>query len=595
MKPILYFDRYLDEQKVQEFKDLIGFDTINSKYETSHFYNSGNDSVVIDKHIRSSEKIQFRTDVVFDWYENNIIKRLNKEQDEMYYILLRDDVEMIRYKEGDFFKRHIDTINFYSNEFKSYTCILNIQPCESGGDTVIYDEDGEEHRYNNSSKSGSVLIFQKQLEHEGAVIEKGEKIITVGNVMAYPKGKYDDVLIVLIEKSNNTYFVPISVLEKFKHTMYYAYYSFEKIQNPDKKIFRYTEYVLDDKDFRIFYDILFPNKNKKNLEILDYIGIEKSDVYSDFTDFVNGRETYATENQSNISEGIFFCSMDDYYYLNKLIDPKEITPFQLITFEYNNGSEDYYYGRKKEQIVTWFGLHDNLFVTCDYVENKKSRCSYVTDKSHLKYMDDEYIKKLESLEINSAKVFDIYGGIHVLSGESKKYTNKFLYELNKFRKMNEITFSKSDDPYICMNKYVVELMKSIETCHGGDGYSEKNSSIIHELLDQSYKLYDYEKVTSNIEIDKTQLDQYDWIDFMGSILKTSLVSNIKRASTSAELTCNSAQYTIYDVAYRFGFVKNSRLKKRIPENIEELGNNLIDHNNKKCTRHFDSDGEYDSE
>ncbi len=573
MNPILHFDHFLNDQKLQEFKNLIGFDIIQNKYETSHFFNKGDNSIVVDKHIRSSEKIQFRTDVIFDWYETNIIQPLNDVQNNMHYVLLRDDIEMIRYREGDFFKKHVDTINFYSNEFTSYTCILNVQPCEQGGETIICDTGDIEYKYSHSNSPGSLLLFQKQLEHEGAVVEKGEKIITVCNIMVFPKEKFDDVLIVTIEKSNNTrgpseskdsgltYFIPISILQNYKHTVYYAFYHFEKTKNINQNIFRYTESFLNDSEFRVFYDILFPNKHKKNLDVLDYIGVDKSQIYSDFSDFVNDIHSDSHDKQTCISDGLFFCHMDDYYSLNKLIDPASITPFQLITFEYNNKSEDFYYGGKKKQIVTWFGLHDNLFVTCDYIANKKDNLTYVTDDPHLQRIDSDYIDKLKNLYIPGANVFDIYGGIPVLSKENKTRLNKLLYTFNKFKKMSDITFSKSNDPYVCMNKYIVELMKSIEIEHSGDGYNNKNSSIIHNLLDSTYKLFDYEKIIADIDFDVNRLDVYDWTHFMNSLLKTSLISDIKRSYTSAELTCNSTQYTIYDVVFRFGFVKNNKLKK----------------------------------
>lgn len=550
MEPIVYLDKYLDGNKIDEFKKLINFDDINCKYETSHFYNKNDNSVIVDRHIRSSEKVQFRNDQVFDWYELNVIDKLNSGDSKMHYILLRDDIEMIRYREGDFFKKHVDTINYYSNEFTSYTCIINIQSCESGGETIIHTTDGK-HEFKQSNNVGSVLLFQKQLEHEGAMVTKGEKIITVCNIMVYPKEQYDDVLIVTIEKSNNVYFIPISTLEKFKGTVYYGFYNFEKIQDINKKIFRYTESVLNDAEFKIFYDILFPKKEKSNLVILDYIGVDKSDIYYDFNNFIND---VAVDNQNAGMCDMFMCHMDDYYHLNKLINPKEITPFQLITFEYNSGgNEEYYYKEKKDQIVVWFGAHDNLFITCDFIRDKIN---------YLSNIDEQYtLNDIKDISINNAKVFDIYEGAKTLTGKNLELLNRLVYKYNKFKKMSDITFSKSQDPFIGINKYIVGLMKDIESKQRtGDGYSEMNSSIIHEKLDPLYKLHDYEKICSNSCVEENDLNKYDYIKFMDTLKKTQLISDIKRSNTSVDLTCNSVQYTIYDVVYRFGFVKNRSLK-----------------------------------
>lgn len=762
MESFLFDENFLAQEELRELKNLIGFESINQNYVKSHFYNNKEKTLVIDQHIRSSEKIQFRDEKIFDWFEENVINKLNSSYPHLYFVLFRDDIELIRYQENDFFKRHVDTINFYSNEFINYTCLINLQSCQSGGETVIYDDNNEPNEFKETGqKEGSILLFQKQLQHEGKTVLKGEKIIMVANIVVFKKEqKDDDVIIINIENTKNSYVIPIRhlrevqtesknsrSLQNFKDTVYYSYYNFQKNINPNQKIFRYTESFLTNNEFLVFYNLVYPPNNLNNLNVLDYIGVGKSDIYKDFNTFVNtgyvknnfitethfidydynynrnsdkdswdcisdsqdpndveveekennedsnGRDleedsdssdleedadssdleeddieeliehqdsnnsdseenniedpyqsnidysqycfdttsgntsesNYSSEsdieesiehedfNSSDLEENdieksiecnnskennikigrrykitpndIFMCHMDDYYHLIKLIDNEDIIPFQLITFENNNNADEWYYGYNKNSIVVWFGIYDNLFVTCDYNfyripsdrhnynDNEQSDDERSDDSDGHNDSDGNFVSlplnelnyKAASLKIMDAKQFDIYGGYN--KKYDTKIINEIIFEHNKFRKMGDITFSDSADPYIAINKYITKIMKDIESIGSrGDGYSGKNSYITDQMqLDPLYKLKNYEKVCdskiNNLNIQS--LENLDLVGLMKRIQCLNVVSDIKRSNTSKDLTCNSVQYTIYDVVFKFGFIHRDKIKPKI--------------------------------
>ena len=588
MNPIIFNQNFIELNKINELKNLINFNEIEKEFQESHFYDNKTKSLIVNRHIRSSEKIQFRDDIIFDWFENNIINKLNNDIDtNINFMLLRDDIEMIRYRPGDFFKRHVDTINFYSNEFINYTCLINLKQCINGGETLVYIENEEYLFKEIGQNEGSILIFQKQLEHEGKEVIDGEKIIVVANFVAYKKEKnIGDIIIVKIEKTKNIYILPVKKLNNYKNVVYYAFYDFQKKLNPNKKIFKYTESHLTDNEFLVFYNIIYPNTN--TMEILDYIGLDKSDIYQDFNNFINDQESkneFINETQS--ASNIFMCHMDDYFNLIKMIDCKKILPFQLITFEYSKHDNDWYYGEQKEQITVWFGIYENLFVTCDYNPNRicKVNENYIEDKI-IKKSVDKIKECLNSMFIKNAEQFDIYGGYKYLKENDKEILNEIIWNMHGLKKMEEITFSNYVDPFIQINKYIIKMMKDIENINAsGDGYKSKNSSICYQLkLDPLYKLNKYEKIqeSSNLDnlvinesIDLDHIKNIDMIQLLKKLKGIKMTSDIKRSNTSREVSCNAVQYTMYDVVYKFGFIKIDELEKCDRIDIDKL---ILDYN-----------------
>lgn len=624
MEPYLFSHNFLISDKLNELKKLICFDTIIHNNGKSHL-DDNEIKTLVDQHINITEKIQFSDDNLFDWYDKNIIDQLNVLYPNLHFVLFKDDIEMIRCKENDFFKKHVDITNFYSNEFINYTCLINLQSCQEGGESVIYlDDESIEFKDINHSE-GSLLLFQKQLHHEEKTILKGEKIIMVANILVFKKDhNYGDILIITIENTNYSYVIPIIHLNNFKQTLYYSYYNFQKKINPKESIFRYTESTINNNEFLIFYNLVYPVNSLNNLQILDYIGVDKSDVYKDFNTFINtgkvknkyickknpldygihyddscydedswysdednsvessddenfeldlgsddfkGFKNYSKKERKQqykiTNKDIFMCHMDDYYHLVKLLDNEDIVPFQLITFENNDEDDDWYFNKKKNSIVVWFGVYDNLFVTCDYNLNKIPNTKHKYNNKLIELSDGQLNEIAKSLKINNTKLFDIYG-------ESDNNTDKFkniIFENNKFKKMNDITFCKSIDPYIAINKYITKIMKDIESIDicDNDLQKIKNSYITDQMqLDPLYKLYNYEKIyDSKLENYNTNdLDNLDLIGLLNRIKALNVVSNIKKSNTSIYLSEDSTQHTIYDIVFKFGFIFKNKIKPK---------------------------------
>ena len=67
--------------------------------------------------------------------------------------------------------------------------------------------------------------------------------------------------------------MPLKDLSKFKETVYYSFYNFEKNMYPEKKIFRYIESNITNNEFMVFYNLVYPTNNLNSLKATFFIYI----------------------------------------------------------------------------------------------------------------------------------------------------------------------------------------------------------------------------------------------------------------------------------------------------------------------------------
>jgi hypothetical protein len=139
----LVVEDILSSSELEEFMAMLDIDS--QKPKESHVYNRVTKTNLVNKHLRSSRKIEYRDDALFDWLETHLVNPLNDTYNDFKFYLVRNDVEVVQYSEGDFFKKHQDYINFDSNEFKNYTFLLCLGACQEGGETLIYESHSEDH------------------------------------------------------------------------------------------------------------------------------------------------------------------------------------------------------------------------------------------------------------------------------------------------------------------------------------------------------------------------------------------------------------------------------------------------------------------
>jgi len=110
---------------------------------------------------------------------------------------LNERLRILRYRQGEYFKPHFDGCYMRGNEAgasrkgeTSYvTCQLYLNEGYQGGETRFLSCDGGTQESKVIPKTGSVLLFQHNLLHEGCpVTNKGQKYVVRTDVMYTSKG-----------------------------------------------------------------------------------------------------------------------------------------------------------------------------------------------------------------------------------------------------------------------------------------------------------------------------------------------------------------------------------------------------------------------
>ena len=160
--------------------------------------------ILIIQH-RDLRKSTFRTitdSKLFDLVDN-VIARLNEDDQSYRYTLRRNDVTHIKYEEGGFFNRHRDYLSTTSNLIEEYTLLLCVTPQDDNDDDAVKNKGGETiiHTYGgatayDTTTTGSGILFRKDLLHEGNELISGEKHIITANIWATRKEQSKQVLLV---------------------------------------------------------------------------------------------------------------------------------------------------------------------------------------------------------------------------------------------------------------------------------------------------------------------------------------------------------------------------------------------------------------
>ena len=182
--------------KIREY-----IEACEQQFEASQLYSPAAEAKYIDMEQRRS---QFRAIVDPELFAmcDDLVTMLNSSQHGIAgsrrFSLVRNDVTEIRYRRGGFFRRHQDFLSVQGNVLEEHTMLVCITPAALaadivGGSTVV-------HQLGGSTKSaatttpGCALVFRKDLEHEGEVLEAGEKHVLSLNLWAVRNYASEQVL-----------------------------------------------------------------------------------------------------------------------------------------------------------------------------------------------------------------------------------------------------------------------------------------------------------------------------------------------------------------------------------------------------------------
>lgn len=176
---IILFDDLLEEPDLNLIQNYMK--TLNFEECPSFVYHRDKKESIIDPEVRKSKTIISKDANLLSFINDILINKMNVIMNETYtFNLARDYITFIKYNEGDFFEWHVDfekiKINHGNDGFKEMHFIYCINGCEEGGQLLIKNKHGIQE-INEACLTNNAVVFDKLMEHKGAKVIKGVKII----------------------------------------------------------------------------------------------------------------------------------------------------------------------------------------------------------------------------------------------------------------------------------------------------------------------------------------------------------------------------------------------------------------------------------
>ena len=539
-------DDALDDNIMKPLEKLLELDNKSEEsFIESHVYNRISKENVTNKHLRASKKIEYRDNNIFDYIETNIVGILNNIGDDYQFSLIRNDVEIVKYEVGDFFKPHQDYINFDSNEFKNYTLIINMKPCIKGGATVLHFDDEQTIIKESGQKYGNILLFQKSIVHEGEMIEEGSKWLLKCNLICMPKSKeYEDIIVVRFPKQNNKMYIlrTEAFSEEIKETVYYTSYLFNKKNHPNKHVYYYDETVADMALFEteIYQKLngLDVNNVRERRDMRAYMGIQvnKNNILEKFVDFCSSEMN--TIEEYKVKE-VFLCNINDYYNLIHWEYPKNVIPIQMVSLENERGSW-----------ILWLGTYDNRLITFDYYIKSYE----IKDNDDIgKKISKRIKKKLDKNWIENMLSGGLYSLMDNVDEIIDKISRKIIYDEWKFKSLDKLfsTTSTNQQDILCeyIKKHIDNIKKNDCGYEAEGGYYIASNKKYNHIPRMKDKL-NYHDLNVNYDI----FDRINIEDIIYKMKKTESISD-KTSASIVEYNDGDCDGITFDIIFRMGFLK----------------------------------------
>lgn len=334
-------------ESIREYKclDETIFNTIvehvnNDKQEMneSRVYFTEDETLRVDHELRSS-KFKTIEDKELFAIVDNYLELINK-QDKFYnFSLVKNNLTVIDYKEGDFFDKHSDFLSLTSNFISEFTMILCLDGDCEGGETALHINDNFTYKSINSKTTGSCILFRKDLTHEGCKIIKGHKKILTMNVNAFEKSN-GDILVVEFNNTEEKYIIPKSNIMS-QPSILQAMLDNNKIQTlkldnlPDDEIFKSHTH------FQIIYNILMKSyidfdDFKKYKNVIEYYNIDIENILiGKITDSNN-----AIKNISFNDDIIVFDNQNVKNFMTEIVKTK-LLPYIPVRILFVEGVHSY--------------------------------------------------------------------------------------------------------------------------------------------------------------------------------------------------------------------------------------------------------------
>lgn len=351
-------------------------------FEKSLIFSKKTKTNVENTQIRSSKKCTITDPKMFELVDSTVISYLQTLIPKHSIHMVENELEVIKYEKGDYFKLHHDFVNYVSDDMKCYALLVCLNGCDQGGQTNLYLDDKRKIQVEETKTGGGGLLFRNELMHEGCLVEKGTKIVLKINIWMFEnknlsdnKEHFGNLLHLMVKfKDDSRFYVLYHDLYKdFPQSFFTAGTHFAKKESGPSEI------TLSDIRFEDF-DPVYQFLKTRDLsmvtqykELFDYFGIANPEIqvfniYNDklltnmnkkldeLNRFLNSSPTKSPtfRSEAPLPAKLWLVkSFEDYTtYKSILKDHKFIAPIQFMLTQND----------KDEKELNMLGIYDSVII-----------------------------------------------------------------------------------------------------------------------------------------------------------------------------------------------------------------------------------------
>jgi len=305
-------------------------DKDDKPFEISQLYSSKEDKKLIDYNLRKSVYKNIVNDEIFNLmeklvYEITTLDKTNK------YKFVRNNITLIHYGEDDFFKAHEDYLTLTSNLITEYTMIICKSSDCKGGRTIFHINDFFTHYSEFSIMNDHILIFRKDIIHEGEILLSGHKDIITCNLWA----TYRESEIIHIYFTDDKYYV-IPTINILPDTFFNGLISENFVDK--NKIITHKPFCTYE-EFNTIYKIIMGkyitfDEYEKSQELIKFYQINVKNILFTINQIDNTNIHIPTNNKHIIINK----SEKETEYMTNIVKELnlDLIPFKIVTVEGTN-------------------------------------------------------------------------------------------------------------------------------------------------------------------------------------------------------------------------------------------------------------------
>lgn len=305
----------IENKKIlNDIREFVENDTSN--LNTSLLYSTKIKDKIIDTNIRKSKFKLLKNPKIFEFFDD-LLEIVNQKDSYFNYRLVRNDITYIEYEKGDFFDKHEDFLSIKSNLIEEYTMIYCLDANCNGGETIFHVNEFFRYPPSSTITPENIILFRKDLCHEGSIIKEGYKKILTANIWCLPKN-CDKIVVFSFKNTNKKRIIKYDNIISFGDSMLKNLLPIDDLH--DTKIKEIDELNCSYEEFEIIekiYNRCYININNfiDIKKLIDYCEIDYKNIFFSKDDSI---ETPKKIHDSPFTQNIILCKNEEeqLYYTN---------------------------------------------------------------------------------------------------------------------------------------------------------------------------------------------------------------------------------------------------------------------------------------